>query len=141
MTHTLRVREVVRWTEFNEYEGVIHGELDGVPVTCYVLVPTTEWDSYRPGTAVEVDAWVERTGDVDTLPPGSQAALTQVDGAIYEVAGIITQQCDEQVRVDSTLPIRIDLDLPARWQPPQLRIGDVIRVRGILKIDLPDGPA
>ncbi len=74
MTHTLRVREVVRWTEFSEYEGVIHGELDGVPVTCYVLVPATEWDSYRPGTAVEVDAWVERTGGVGTLPPRRQPA-------------------------------------------------------------------
>jgi hypothetical protein len=141
MTHTLRVRQVVRWTQFNEYEGVIHGDLDGIPVTCYVLVPTTDWDSYRPGTAVEVDAWVERTGGVETLPPGSQATLTQVDGAVYEVAGMITQQDGEQVNVDSILPVRIDLDLRARCQPPRLRTGDVIRVRGILKVDLPDGPA
>ena len=138
----LRIRAVVRWTRYNDHEGVIHGELDGVPVTCYVLVVTGHWDQYQPGMTMPVDAWVERSGDVETLPPASPAALTQVDEALYDVTGVVRQQDGELVQVDSILPIRVDLDPPFRRPPPQLRTGDVVRVRGVMKIGFfPDGPA
>lgn len=137
MTHTLRVRDVIRWAHLNDYEGVVRGELDGIPVTCYVLAVTAgHWASYRPGAAVRVDAWLERCGEVETLPQASQTALTQVDRALYDVTGVVTRQDGELVQVDSALPIRVDLDPPARSRLPQLQTGDVIRVRGVLKVDL-----
>jgi hypothetical protein len=62
MTYSLRVREVVRWRDFNEFESEVRGELDGHPVTCYVLAaPVEGWDCYLVGATVEVDAWIERS--------------------------------------------------------------------------------
>ena len=139
MPHALRVHEVVRWTAFNEYEGEIHGELDGIPVTCYVLaVPVEQWDNYRAGTTVNVDAWIERSAAVETLPEGSQAELTQVGGVIYDVTGPVAARDGEQLQVHATLRIRVDLDLAVGTEAPPLRIGDVVRVRGTLKVDLSD---
>jgi hypothetical protein len=139
MTYALHVREVIRWTDLNEYEGQVHGELDGVPVTCYVLAaPVDQWTSYRPGATLDVDAWVERSGDIETLPDDSPPELTQVDGVIYDVTGVITEQTGDQLQVESILTIRVDLDLGARTEPCTLRIGQLIRARGILKVDLPD---
>jgi len=138
-SHSLRVREVTRWTDFNEYEGEIQGELDGVPVTAYVLVaPLEQWQRYQPSTTLEVDAWVERTGAVEPLPSGGKPELTRVDGVVYDVAGTIVDQDGEQLHVDSRLPIRIDLDLAAGAERPQLAVGDGVRVRGILKVDIAD---
>jgi len=125
--------------DFNEYEGEVHGELDGIPVTCHVLAaPVEQWDSYRPGVTLEVDVWVERSGEIETLPVGSPAVLTQVDGVVYDVTGRIVGRDGEQLQVESTLPVRVDLDISTRTELPGLRIGDLVRVRGTLKIDLPD---
>ena len=108
-------------------------------MTCYVLaVPEEQWDCYPVGATVEVDAWIERSGEVQTPPAGGPAELTQVDGSIYDLTGTVTARDGEQLQVQSTLRIRVDLDLSARIRTPQLRIGDLVRVRGMLKVDLPD---
>jgi hypothetical protein len=139
MTHALHVRDVIRWTDFNEYEGEVHGELDGVPVHGYVLAaPAEQWDSYRPGASLDVDAWLERSGEVERLPAGSPSGLTHVDGVVYDVAGTVAEVDGEQLQVESTLPIRVDLDRTTGSTLPVVKVGDVVRVRGILKIDLPD---
>jgi hypothetical protein len=141
--HALHVREVIRWTELNEYEGEVHGVLDGMPASCYMLATPVElWDAFRPGATVRVDAWVEsmsgRSRDVRVLPEGSPAELTQVDGVMYDVVGVITQRDGELLHVESVMPIRVDLDVSARTELPELRAGDVVSVRGIMKIELPD---
>ncbi len=101
-----------------------------------LAAPVEQWDSYRPCATVKVDAWVERSGEVKTLLHGSRAELTQVDGVVYDVVGVVAQRDGEQLQVESTVPIRVDLDLSARSELPELRIGDVVHVRGILKVDL-----
>jgi hypothetical protein len=140
MTHTLHVREVARWWEYNEFEGQIHGELDGVPVVCYLLgVPVALWDTVRPGAVLRVEAWVERQyGGVEILLPHSPARLERAgDGVVYDIVGAVVAQDGEVVRVDSVLPLRVDLEWAERFgEPPPLRIGEVIRVRGVLKVEL-----
>lgn len=143
MTHTLKVRETKRWSEFNEFEGQVHGELDGVPVVCYLLgAPVEVWDdTFRPGATLQVEAWVElQYGGVEILLPDTPAKLEQTgDGVIYDIVGRLVAQDGEELQVDSVLPMRVDLDWSERFgDPPPLRIGDVIRVRGALKIELPE---
>lgn len=138
-TYSLEVRGVTRWTELNEYEGEVQGVLDGVPVHAYVLAaPADQWERYEPSSTLEVEAWVERSGPVEPLPAGSEPALTHVDGVVYDVAGTIVERDGEQLQVASTLPIRVDLDLSAGTDPPRLAVGEGVRVRGILKVDIPD---
>jgi hypothetical protein len=140
MAHTLKVRDVQRWSEYNEFEGQIHGELDGVPVVCHLLgMPVRLWDTFRPGATLQVDAWVERQyGGVEILLPGSPAKLEQAgDGVIYDIVGPVVAQDGEELQVDSVLPLRVDLEWAERFgDPPPLRVGEVIRVRGALKVEL-----
>ena len=137
--HRLQVHDVVPWAEFNEYEGEIHGELDGVPVHAYVLVaPVEQWEEYRPGATLEVEAWIERSGGISPRPSGEPSELTQVDGVVYDVAGRIMEVDGDELRLGSTPPLRVDLDLPGGAERPRLKVGDGVRVRGILKVDLPD---
>jgi hypothetical protein len=140
VTHALVVRNVVRWEDFNEYEGEVHGELDGTLVEAYLLGSIDEWDNvFRPGAALDVDAWIERSGEFETLPAGSPAELKQVDGVVYEITGTVTAVDGEQLLVESALPMRVDLDLGhARANTHGVNVGDTIRVRGMLKVDLPD---
>jgi hypothetical protein len=140
MTHTLKVRGTKRWSEFNEFEGEVHGELDGVPVVAYLLgVPVEVWDdTFVPGATLQVEAWVElQHGGVEILPPDTPVKLEQVgDGVIYDIVGRLLAQDGEELQVDSVLPMRVDLDWAERFgPPPALRVGDVIRVRGALKIE------
>jgi hypothetical protein len=139
MTHTLQVRDVKRWTEYNEFEGQIGGELDGVPVVCYLLgMPAELWDTFQPGATVPVEAWVERQyGGVEIVLPDTPARLEQNgDGVIYDIVGRIVEQDGEELQVESVLPLRVDLDWAERFgEPPVLRIGDVVRVRGALKVE------
>lgn len=139
MTYTLQVHEVKRWSEYNEYEGQVHGELDGRPVVCYLLgMPVELWDAFHPGSSLQVDAWVElQHGGVEILLPDTPVKLEQVgDGVIYDIVGRLLTQDGEELQVDSVLPMRVDLDWAERFgPPPALRVGDVIRVRGALKIE------
>lgn len=139
MTHTLQVRAVKRWSEYNEFEGQIHGELDGVPVVCYLLgMPVELWDTFRPGATLRVEASVERQyGGVEILPD-SPAKLEQTDdGVIYDIVGPVVAQDGERLQVDSVLPLRVNLEWAERFgHPPPLRIGDVVRVRGALEVKL-----
>ncbi len=140
MTYTLEVNAVKRWTEFNEYEGQVHGVLDGLPVVCYLQgVPVELWDTFRPGATLQVDAWLGRQhGGVEILFPDAPAKLEPAgDGVIYDIVGRVVAQDGEELQVDSVLPLRVDLEWAERFgDPPPLRIGEVIRVRGTLTVEL-----
>lgn len=131
-----------RWTEFNEFEGQVHGELDGVPMVCYAqIAPVEVWDTFQPGATLQVEVWLERQyGGVEILLPTAAPKLEQTgDGVIYDIVGPLVAQDGEESQVDSVLPLRVDLNWGERYgAPPPLRIGDVIRVRGAIMIELPE---
>lgn len=136
--HSLRVRAMRQW-EFNDYEGEIEGELDNVLIRAYVVVRSAaEWDQHPPGSVLDVEVWIERSGAVEVLPTDTTPALVERDVAEYDAVGTVEAVDGEEVRLRSVLPLRVDLDLSARTREavPTLRADDVVRVRGILKVDI-----
>lgn len=141
MSHTLTIKSVTPWSEYNEYEGQIDGLIDGNPVCCYIFAPNlAAWKQLTPGRTLKVDIWIERTGVFDIVDPTEPSILNQLDGVLYEIIGNILLLNEENVVISSFIPIPVDLDLPVRQdQPfPQLSIGDNVRLKGILKVDLID---
>jgi hypothetical protein len=141
MPHVLRVSGVTRWTDLNEYEGEVRGELDGVPVHCYVQSTAVEqWDLYVCGGTLHVEAWFERLGGTAllSLPPGTRPQLTRVDGVVYDVDLVVTQRQLDQLYLDAMLPSRVDLDWPCGRDAPRLQVGEAVRIRAVLKVCLAD---
>jgi hypothetical protein len=133
----LTVDRAVPWPH-NEYEGQIEGRLDGLAVTCKVLLTDGDWSRIRPGDVYEVDATLTRYGDVEVLDASAAPALIQRDGVNYEVIGTVLARDDEAVELDSVLRLDVDLDLAPFMQRrvPDVAVGDRIRVEGILEADL-----
>ena len=73
-------------------------------------------------------------GSDASAPP----ALTQRDGVSYEVVGTVLARDGEQVRLDSVMPLDVDLDLAPflTRRVPDVAVGDRIRVEGTLEADL-----
>jgi hypothetical protein len=138
MKQTLTVERVVPWPQFNEYEGQIEGRLDGHPVTCHVWVDDRNWDGIRAGDALAVAAMVRRTGDVEVLDAAAPAELRQLDGVNYAVVGTVLERDGERVRLDSVMPMDVDLELSPFLQRtiPDVKVGDRIRIEGSLEADL-----
>jgi hypothetical protein len=138
MRRTLTVERAVPWTRFNEYEGQIDGRLDGHAVTCHVFLTDGDWTRVKPGDAYEVEAKLIRDGDVEVLDASAPPALTQRDGVSYEVVGTVLARDGEQVRLDSVMPLDVDLDLAPflTRRVPDVAVGDRIRVEGTLEADL-----
>jgi hypothetical protein len=138
MRHTLTVERAVPWPHFNEYEGQIEGRLDGHPVTCHVFITDGDWTRIRPGATYEVQAKLVRDGEVQVLDASGLPALSQRDGVSYEVVGTVVARDGEDVRLDTILPLDVDLDLAPfpRRTVPDVAVGDRIRVEGTLEAEL-----
>ena len=141
MRYTFTITRLVPWSDLNEYEGQIDGVIDGYQLCCYVLLPSGEaWRRYNPGDTLEVDLWLERGGHRDSIQidPSAAPALQQLEGVNYQVSGRVTEIDDEMVILESILPLRVDLDTSSavRHIIPTIREGDLLRVQGVLKIDL-----
>jgi hypothetical protein len=142
MLHTLIIKKLVPWSDYNEYEGEIEGVLDKHDVCCYVLMSSEEeWQTYTSGDNITVGLWLERNGSVTLMKPPTSMALRQVAGVNYEVTGTVTSILEETVLLDSVLPLRVDLDISPDTQHliPEIHLGDQICVAGILKVDLNPG--
>lgn len=140
MPHTLTIKKLVPWSEYNEYEGHLEGVLDGYDICGYLLMHSAEnWHKYESEQIVEVDLWFERTGSVTILNSSALPALQQLEGVNYEVTGTVTHVVGETLMLNSVFPLRVDLDISSDMKPPfplEIRVGDQIHVVGALKVSL-----
>jgi len=140
MPHTLTIKKLVPWSEYNDYEGHLEGVLDGYDICGYLLMYSAEdWYKYEPEQIVEVELWLECTGSVTILNSSASPALQQLEGVNYEVTGTVTHVAGETLLLNSIFPLRVDLDLSSDMKPlssPEIGIGEHIHVVGTLKVNL-----
>ena len=138
MRQTLAVERLIPWSDFNEAEAQIDGHLDGHAVICHVLLYGAEWDLVRPGESLEADITFVRYGDVAVV--SEPAALINVRGVNYVAIGTVVEREDDLLRVDSVLPLEVDLEIiPGMRRPiPEVAVGDTIRVEGTFEVELLD---
>ena len=139
MLHTLTIKELTPWSDYNEYEGEIEGVLGGQDICCYVLMASEEeWQTYTSGDNVTVELWLERNGNITLVDSPTSKTLRQIVGVNYEVTGTVISILEETVLLDSVMPIRVDLDISPCTQSliPEIHVGDQICVSGVLKVGL-----
>jgi hypothetical protein len=133
------VHKVVRWTEYNEYEGQMEGAFDEHPVTVYVQVyHEPDWEQYTPGIVVPAQLWLERSGAVERMEGLMAPELRQEKGVRYQAIGKVLAAEGEEVWLDSLFPLRVDMDWPVQGRErfPQFAAGDWLKVQGVLRLDL-----
>jgi hypothetical protein len=130
--HTFTVERALPWPQFNEYEGEVHGVLDGHRVSAHVLLIGESWADLTPGLVREVSATFRRYRDLAKVDPGTPLKLT---GAV--IVGTVRELDGERLTVDSVIGIDVDLDLDVTSERalPAVRVGDRIRVEGEIEID------
>lgn len=138
MRQTLAVDRLIPWSDFNDAEAQIDGRLDGHAVSCHVLLHGEEWERPQPGRSLEADITLVRYGDV-TLTD-APASLTRVDGVSFVAVGTVVDREDDLLRLDSVLPLEVDLDITPgmRRALPDIAPGDTIRVEGTFELELTD---
>jgi hypothetical protein len=140
MPHTLTIKKLVPWSEYNDYEGHLEGVLDSYDICGYLLMYSAEdWHKYEPEQIVEVELWLERTGSVTILNSSASPVLQQLEGVNYEVTGTVTDVTGETLLLNSVFPLRVDLDISSDMKSPlplEISVGDQIHVVGALKVSL-----
>ena len=140
MRHTLIVDKATPWPQYNEYEGQLDGRVDGVAVSCHSA--DGGWDEITPGDVLELDVRLVRRGAVQVVDASVPLALDHVDGIDYVLVGTVLERDGELVRVDSTLPLEVDLEINPfpKFTVPDVAVGDRIRVEGSLEAERLDDP-
>lgn len=138
MRHMLTIERVVPGSDPDEGHGRVEGRLGDRVVMCRVFLPHADWSRYRPGDALEVDAYVVRNGDVAIVEADAPPSLTHSGGCNYVVVGTVVSRDGEWVELDSVMPLEVDLELSPhlRRTIPDVTVGDRIRVEGSLEVDL-----
>ena len=133
------IREVHRWDDLNDYEGQLHGEVDGTPLCVHILVssPEEDWKNLKPGRAVEVDIWLERSAGIRLRSALSPPVWETLDGPSYLIGSTVSEVVDDEtIVVAGPFPLRVDLDRVPSVTSPPLHVGDGIEVRGLVKAEL-----
>ena len=109
------IREVHRWDDLNDYEGQLHGEVDGTPLCVHIVVSSSEgdWESLQPGRAVEVDIWLERSAGIRLQSALNPPVWETLDGPSYLIGSTVSEVVDDETIV-----------------------GDGVEVRGLMKAEL-----
>ena len=135
------IQNIVRWTDYNEYEGQLEGSFNQYPLTVYVqMYSGNDWAYYAAGDQVDARLWLERSGTVERIAGPVTPALRQQKEVYYEAIGQVTSIEGEQVQLDSVFPLRVDMDWPVkgREQFPVFGVGDWLKVVGVLRLSLDD---
>lgn len=132
----VQIEAVDRSTALNECEGTLTGRLDGDLFTCHVLDPEAEWSRYRIGESIDVDVWLERTGELSVLPTGTPPEIRQIEGCVYELTGVVVEREGQDAEVQATRRFRVDLDLTPFEDLPDVQVGDTVRLRAMLQAEL-----
>ena len=133
------IREVHRWDDLNAYEGQLHGEVDGTPLCVHIVVsrPQGDWEALKPGSAVEVDIWLERSADIRLRSALSPPVWKTLDGPNYLIGSTVSEVVDDEtIVVAGPFPLRVDMDRVPSVTSPPLGVGDGVEVRGLLKAEL-----
>lgn len=136
---TFVIQNIVRWPEYNEYEGQMTGTFDQHLVTVYVqMYSGNQWDLYAPGDQLTASLWLERDGAIERMVEPTLPGLKQQQGANYQVGGQVIFIEGEQVYLDVGFPLRVDMDWPVtgRERFPAFGVGDWLRVVGVLRLSL-----
>lgn len=138
---TFTIQRLIPWSEFNEYEGQWEGIANNHQLTVYVqMYSENDWGLYTPGDQIDVRLWLERDGVVERLDKPATPQLRQQQGINYEVIGQVMSVVGEQVQLDTIFPLRVDMDWPVRdlERFPTFKVGDWLKVKGILRLSLDD---
>ena len=128
-----------RWEDQNDYEGQLVGEVDGTSLCVHIVVssPEEEWAVLKPGSVVEADIWLERSGEIRHRGALSSPLWEPLEGPLYRIVSTISEVVDDEtIVVVGSFPLRVDLDLVPSVPAPQLGVGDGVELRGLLKAEL-----
>ena len=127
----------LKWRQLNEYEGEIHGTIDGFSICVHILVcdPEKEWPILLNSPSVELDIYMERSGSILRLHPSSQVNWEQCEGPSYRIQSRVLKIVDEETfHVEGPFPLRVDIDGTLGFE---LSVGDFVVIEGVLKGELP----
>jgi hypothetical protein len=88
------------------------------------------------GETLPADLRLERSGEWGRVDLGRTPSLVQVAGVDYDLVGTVLDVTGQELVVDASLVLGVDLDLPPGAEPPDLAAGDRVEVRGRLQVDL-----
>ncbi len=135
----IHIQQIRPLPQYNEYESLVDALVDDQPLCLHALIyRPDDWRRFAPGVVVPAALWLERDGPAERLTTVQPPALVQIEAARYEAIGTVRSVDGERLILDTTLPLPVDLDLPAQRaaHAPPLCPGDPLRVVGVMKADL-----
>jgi len=134
-----KVQKTEQWTHINEYEGQLDGIVEKETICAHLLVnEPADWARCTTDTVLDVELWLERTGNIEKFDTATEATLQQLDASSYAITGIVSEIVDEEEMILNTVfPLRIDMDSTEHTTAKiaTFAVGDCIQVIGQLKID------
>ncbi|MBE9607903.1 hypothetical protein [Chitinilyticum piscinae] len=132
----LLLHELVRWDEYNDYEGHCLASWHGRQDCFYLQLQPDEWDALHPGLCWHAPVFLQRYGRLQHCPAGERVpALIRLDGVNYRVQGEVLAQDGENIVL--AMPwghLQVDLNL----REPAAMCGQWLRLEGVLQAQWPD---
>ena len=136
MNEELLLHELVRWENYNEYEGHCLATWHDRMACFYLQLQPAEWAALQPGMRWNAPVLLQRFGGVRHCPEAQQQPLLeQLSGVNYRVQGEVLSQDGEQIVLGMPWGhLLVDLD----ERQPDALIGQWVRLEGVLQARWPD---
>jgi hypothetical protein len=138
----LKISNIWRWLDLNEYEGKISGQVNGFPISGHLLDLSAEiWVWLTPGLEVDIEMWIERTGG-DPLKIDEEIykfePISQAEQTLYKVSGkVISVEGNEHIVLSTCFPnpIIVDLEVPPGQSDNYIFTpGSFVELNGVVEI-------
>ena len=146
--YRLSISRVERWTQLNQYEGLVKGDINGRSICLHFVASSeAEWSELLPNTNVDVEVWLARVEELplcqsEVIPPTLQELTGEADIAHYTAQGKIVdfdKYGSIYLETGFLSPLMVDMEIPSHlkesWNP---EIGKFIQMLGSLRMDIPD---
>ncbi len=118
------VKEIDRWTDDGEFEGVMKGSIGRMEISAKYVLPPAELEKFPVGSVDEALFELEVSGNNLQIVEDDEAYLDQNEGHNYNLQGKVVDINDHSMLIRAN----VDMAVALAESPPVTEEGDEIRV-------------
>ena len=130
------VKEIERWTDDGEFEGVVKGSIGRMEIAAKYVLDPSELEKYPVGTVDEVLLELEVEGNNIQIVEDDELFLDQSDGHHYNLQGKVIDINEHSilVRANVDMAIAIEEFPPITETGEEIELGQTIWAYGEMNI-------